>query len=68
MSGLTTLDKSILAHWELAWYPPYMGVFLAKMRFLRLNVEKSRRFPESLNFNVGKFRHSNEKEQEIIYA
>jgi hypothetical protein len=25
-----------------------MGVFLAKMRFLRLNAEKSRRFPESL--------------------
>jgi hypothetical protein len=24
-----------------------MGVFLAKMRFLRLNAEKSRRFPES---------------------
>ena len=28
--------------------PPYMGVFLTKMRFLRLNVQKSRQFPESL--------------------
>jgi len=27
-----------------------MGVFLTKMRFLRLNVQKSRQFPESQLF------------------
>ena len=35
----------------VAVIPPHMGALLAKMRFLHLRMEKSRRFPESRHFH-----------------
>jgi len=34
-----------IGHWELPRFLPYMAAFLAKMRSLRLSIEKLRQIP-----------------------